>query len=179
VPARRRTPALLLLVALQLGPLSLVRPVRAQSLWLLQFTPAEQLGGMLTRQDLDAPPLSPVALAEQGRQRNSDDPLTALPSVWRRQMRQVLPPRSRLAWQPARVLHSSWPRLDRPLLVPVVLYSDGRVDVFLDDPGAAPAGAATQQALTALLQRLDRPPQGTLQALLLELQPRPPSSPLQ
>lgn len=155
------------------------RPVRAQSLWLLQFTPAEQLGGLLTRQDLDAPPLSPVALAEQGRQRNSADPLAALPSLWRYQMRQVLPPRSRLGWQPARVLHSSWPRLGRALLVPVVLYSDGRVDVFLDDPGAAPDGAATQQALTALLQRLDRPPQGTLQALLLELQPRPPLSPLQ
>ena len=157
----------------------LARPVRAESLWLQQFTPAEQLGGPLTRQDLEAPTLSPVALAEQGRQRSSDDPLAALPSIWRHQMRQVLPPRSRLGWQPARVLHSSWPHLGRALLVPVVLYSDGRVDVFLDDPGGAPAGAATQQALTALLQRLDRPPQGMLQALLLELQPRPPLSPLQ
>ena len=170
-------------MALQLGPLPLpgllVPPVRAGSLWLVQFTPAEQLGGPLTRQDLEAPPLSPVALAEQGRQRNSTDPLVALPPLWRRQLRQVLPPRSRLGWQPARVLHSSWPRLDRPLMVPVVLYSDGRVDVFLDDPGNAPTGAAVQQALTALLQRLDRPPQGTLQALLLELQPRPALSLLQ
>ena len=166
-------------MASQLVPALLVRPVRAESLWLLQFTPAEQLGGPLNRQDLEAPPLSPVALAEQGRLRNSSDPLVALPPLWRRQLRQVLPPRSNLGWQPARRLHSSWPQLDRPLLVPVVLYSDGRVDVFLDDPGTAPTGAAVQQALTALLQRLDRPPQGTLQALLLELQPRPPLSPLQ
>lgn len=175
------TSALGLLVALQLVPLPVlpVAPLRAESLWLLQFTPAERLGGVLTRQDLEAPPLAPVALAEQGRQRNSADPLVALPSRWRRQMRQALPPQSQLGWQPARVLHSSWPRLDRALSVPVVLYSDGRVDVFLDDPGAAPAGAATQQALTAVLQRLERPPRGTLQALLLELQPRPPLSPLQ
>ena len=157
----------------------LVRPVRAESLWLLQFTPAERLGGPLSRQDLEAPPLSPVALAEQGRLRNSGDPLVALPPLWRRQLRQVLPPRSSLGWQPARILHSSWPQLDRSLLVPVVLYSDGRVDVFLDNPGPAPTGAAVQQALTALLLRLDRPPRGTLQALLLELQPRPPLSPLQ
>ena len=76
--ARRLRPGLRLLVALQLGLVPLGCPLRAQSLWLLQFTPAEQLGGLVTRQDLDAPPLSPVALAEQGRQRNSADPLAAL-----------------------------------------------------------------------------------------------------
>lgn len=142
-------------------------PAPASADLLAGFSPAERLGGELTVHDLAAPPLSPLALAEQGRLRNSNDPLAALPLPWRTPMRQLLPAPSRLRWQRARRVHASWAGLKGPVLVPLVLHSDGTADVFLDGPGNQPL----EQALTALLGRLGPPPPGTLQPLLLEFVP--------
>lgn len=139
-----------------------------------QFSASEQLGGEITVVDLQAPSLSPLALAEQGRVRNSPDPLQALPSRWRQPLRNLLPPQSTLRWQRARVVHGSWPNLQSQMEVPLVLYSDGSVDVFLDSPGAG----LVEAALKNLLLRLDTPPAGSLQPLLFELQPRLATSPL-
>ena len=117
--------------------------------------------------------MSPLALAEQGRLRNSKDPLEALPLPWRTPLRQLLPAPSRLRWQRARRIHASWPGLRRPVRVPLVLHSDGTADVFLDGPGNQPL----ELALTSLLERLGSPPTGSIQPLLLEFQPRPGLSP--
>jgi hypothetical protein len=161
-------PALLLLV-LAAAPAGAEAPRPGPGAVLLQqFSPSEQLGGELTALDLEAPLLSPLAMAEQGRVRNSRDPLEALPRPWRQPLRRLLPSQASLRWQRARVVHGSWPRLPRALVVPLVLHSDGSVDVFLDASG----GAAVEQALNHLLQRLDLPPAGSIQPLLLELHPR-------
>lgn len=160
-----------------LGCLTLATAMPAAAGVLDQFTPAERLGGALELVDREAPPLSPLALAEQGRQRNSGDPLVVLPLEWRRPLRQQLPPQGRLRWQRARVLRSSWPGLRASLLVPMVLHSDGSVDVFLDRPAAGTADPnPLEQAISALIERLVPPPEGALQPLLLELQPRPSAS---
>lgn len=153
--------------------LALGGPAPASADLLAGYSPAERLGGELTVRDLQAPPLSPLALAEQGRLRNSNDPLEGLPLPWRTPLRQLLPAPSRLRWQRARRVHASWAGLRGPVLVPLVLHSDGTADVFLDGPGNQPL----EQALTALLERLGSPPAGTIQPLLLELQPRPGTSP--
>lgn len=147
-------------------------PLAAADL-LLQFSPAERLGGELTAGDLQAPPLSPLALAEQGRQRNSSDLLEALPMPWRQPLRRVLPPPSQRRWLRARLLHASWPGLRHPVIVPLALHGDGSADVFLDGPGSLPL----QDALSNLIVRLELPPQGAIQPLLLLLQPRPALSP--
>lgn len=137
--------------------------------YLRQFTPSERLGGELTLQDLNAPPLPPLALAEQARLRRSSDPFGALSEPWRRPWRRIMASTPRVRWRPVRRLVASWPGLPAVLLVPVLLHSDGSVDVFLDAPGSAPVAAA----LEALLERLDTPPSGSVQPLQLELQPRP------
>ena len=128
------------------------------------------MGGELTLQDLQAPSLAPVALAEQGRQRRSRDPFVALPPSgrrpWQRLRRATSPP---LQWQRLRLLTASWPDLPAPVVVPLVLHSDGTVDVFLDGPGSPSVTAALQ----SLLSRLAAPPRGSVQPLQLELQPRP------
>jgi len=145
-------------------------PAQAGDLRFLQlFTPAEQLGGELTLQDLQAPPLAPLALAEQGRQRRSRDPFVALPPTWRRPWRQLQATTPAWRWQRAQLLTASWPDLPAPVVVPLVLHSDGTVDVFLDGPGAP----AVTAALQSLLTRLAMPPKGSVQPLQLELQPRP------
>ena len=160
--------------ALAFGLLSLACALPAAAGVLDQFTPAEQLGGVLELVDRHAPPLSPLALAEQGRQRNSSDPLLALPLTWRLPMRRQLQLQPRLRWLPARLLRSSWPGLRRALLVPLVLHSDGSVDVYLDRPEAgASADNQLEHALGTVIERLNLPPAGSLQPLLLELQPRP------
>jgi len=65
------------------------------------------------------------------------------------------------------------------VLVPMVLHSDGSVDVFLDHPpptAASGTSSVLERAISALLERLALPPAGALQPLLLELQPRPSAS---
>ena len=143
--------------------------------YLRLFTPSERLGGELTLQDLDGPVLPPLALAEQARLRRSTDPFGALPERWRRPWRRIMANAPGVRWRPARRLVASWPGLPAALLVPVLLHSDGSVDVFLDAPGAAPVAAA----LEALLKRLELPAAGSVQPLQLELQPRPLRSSLQ
>lgn len=137
--------------------------------FLRLFTPAEQLGGELTLQDLQAPPLVPLALAEQGRERNSNDPFVSLPSRWRRPWQRLQAATPGWRWRRVRRLVASWPALPAAVLVPLVVHSDGNVDVFLEGPGPA----AVSAALESLIARLGTPPPGSVQPLLLELQPRP------
>jgi len=139
------------------------------------FSPAERLGGELTLQDLNAPPQPAIALAEKARQRLSPDPFAALPEPWQRPWRQLRASTPRVRWHAARRVVTTWPQLLTPLTVPLLLHSDGTADVFLDGPGPA----AVSAALTALLDRLTPPPAGSVQPLLLELQPRPAVSSLQ
>ena len=169
-PARR--PAAALLLALLVLPPC---PAAADQGFLRLFSPAEQLGGELTLDDLGAPMLPPLALAEQARVRASRDPFAALPEHWRAPWRRIKATTPGVQWRPARRVVASWPGLSAASMVPLLQHSDGSVDVFLDGPGTP----ALAEALKALLDRLGLPPAGSVQPLLLELQPRPWVSSLQ
>jgi|GEM_PF-1500574 hypothetical protein len=96
------------------------------------FTRSELLGGTLSLRDIDAEPMSTVALAERARWANSADPMAALPPTWRDPMRKALGqiPGSGSRLERARFVHVPSRRVNRATEIPLALQSDGSVDIL-------------------------------------------------
>lgn len=114
-------------------------PTASKDLLLRSFTRSELLGGSLSLRDIDAAPMSAVALAERARWASSADPMAPLPPLWRDPMRQALGqiPGGGSRMETARVVHVPSRRVSRTTEIPLALQSDGSVDILSqpDNPG--------------------------------------------
>jgi hypothetical protein len=123
------------------SPSPLQRPQRSAAIVAAGFRNSELLGGDLSIADLQRPAMPSLALAEQARWAATGDPLAPLPALWREPMRralQALPSATagRSGIQAARVVHVPSSRVRASTTVPLVLQSDGSVDILgrADDP---------------------------------------------
>lgn len=136
------------------------------------FTGADLLGGSLTISDLNRPAPHPMAQAEQARAIRLGDPFAALPAPWQRPMRaavNALQSNSRpVTIAPARMVHVPSSRSSRTQQVPVVLQSDGSVDVL-----HKPADEASIDEIRQWSSRQERPSQGEIQPAVVHLEPIP------
>lgn len=131
---------------------SVWQPIRESSIHHL-YTRSELLGGTLTLENLNEPPMPAVARAERAQWSRSGDPLAPLPELWREPMRRALntlinsgdheklmsSPRDRpvvLSIESARSVHVPSSRVRRASEIPLALQHDGTVDILNnpDDP---------------------------------------------
>jgi len=155
---------------------SAVAPLASASRYdLLQrsFTPAELLGGTLTLKDLQAAPTPAVALSERARLARSSDPLAPLPQAWREPMRRALnainipsPLKPSAQLEAARVVHVPSMKVSRATAVPLVLQSDGSVDLL-----SKPEDPAVLEAIRGWSGRQDLPASGRLAPAIVHVQP--------
>lgn len=106
------------------------------------------LGGPITLKSLREPMMPIAARAERLQQRQSGDPLAALPRHWRDSVRQELPVSASVST--AAVVHLPVPALKRRQEVPVIVneHGEGEALVAPEDPRVRRAveGWATRQA---------------------------------
>lgn len=140
----------------------------AQDPVLRRFSPAELLGGPLTLRDLDAPRMTPAAMAERARWAASGDPLAPLPDPWREPMRQALHklPDGGANVEPARVVHLPSRNVTTTTTVPLALQSDGSVDVLI-----RPDKKEILEEIDYWSRQQKAPPKGTLAPAVLQLHP--------
>lgn len=149
-----RHPALGLTAALNPGSQRLVQPEamapspsplqlaqRSPTIVAAGFRNSELLGGDLSIADLKRPAMPSLALAEQARWAATGDPLAPLPPLWREPMRRALQslPSATAGTsgiQAAQVVHVPSSRVRAATTVPLVLQSDGSIDILgrADDP---------------------------------------------
>lgn len=157
-------------------PSPVVAPLASASRYdLLQrsFTPAELLGGTLTLKDLQAAPTPSVALSERARLARSSDPLAPLPQAWREPMRRALnainipsPLKPSAQLEAARVVHVPSMKVSRATAVPLVLQSDGSVDLL-----SKPEDPAVLEAIRGWSGRQDLPASGRLAPAIVHVEP--------
>jgi hypothetical protein len=134
------------------------------------FTRSDLLGGELTRDDLTKPAIHPLALAEQARAIRLGDPFLPLPRPLQQPMRQALqtlkPGHNLSAVKPARMVHVPSRRAQKTQQVPLVLQSDGSVDVLHqpEDPIAI-------EEIKGWSARQERPADGEMQPAVVVIQP--------
>ena len=121
--------------------------VTANQLLIREYRPSELLGGALGLNDIQAPTMPALALAERARWAGSTDPLAPLPSDWREPMRRALgtlpsQPRSGGRLETARIVHVPSNRIRTSTDVPLALQSDGSVAEAIRVPLSAVAGVA-------------------------------------
>ncbi len=150
-----------------------------------EYSRSERLGGPITLADLQGPAVQPpLALAEQGRQRLSGDPMAGLPEAWREPMRQALktlptPGVSSARIETARHIHIPSRRVSTPTEVPLALQADGSVDIL-----SRPKEEAVVEEIRDWSARQAPPPEGSVTPAVLHLHPlaevetlRPPTLP--
>lgn len=135
--------------------------------YLLSLNGALGLGDVITLSSAREPTMLPMARAELLLQRRSGDPLFALPPVIRIPFRSVL---ARFGEEilPARVVVLPVQQLRSELLLPILRFSSGAVDIYAD-PVSVDAKLVLERWLSAQVP----PPFGQLQPLLLKLVPMP------
>ncbi len=154
-----------------LGAAGLGQP---QSLLERNFSKAEQLGGVLTIEDLGTPAMPLVARAERARWARSGDPMAPLPRNLREPMRQAIrtlpaPTATKTAkLQQARVIYVPSTRVSKPTQVPLAVQADGTVDVLThpDDPGVI-------EDIKEWSSRQPAPSAGTVTPAVINLEPIP------
>ena len=148
--------------------LPLVSGVDRSSPVLRQFTGSELLGGLLTLQQPNQEPMSPLARAEQARLADSGDPLAPVPARWREPMRRELRELGPARLSPARVVHVPSERISHTVVLPLAMQHDGSIDALVaKDP------AVSDRELSDWASRQATPAQGQVQPVVLHLHPLP------
>ena len=150
-----------------------------QTLLERNFSQAEQLGGVLTIEDLGTPAMPLVARAERARWARSGDPMAPLPRNLREPMRQAIrtlpaPTTTKTAkLQQARVIYVPSTRVSKPTQVPLAVQADGTVDVLTrpDDP-------AVIEDIREWSSRQQAPSAGTVTPAVIHLEPIPDEKPV-
>jgi hypothetical protein len=151
--------------------------VTANQLLMREYGPSELLGGALGLNDIQAPTMPALAMAERARWAGSSDPLAPLPIDWREPMRRALgtlPGQSRSGGhlETARIVHVPSNRIRTSTDVPLALQSDGSVDILSkpDDP-------AVVDEIRTWSRRQQAPAAGNVTPAVVRLHPMPQAMP--
>lgn len=143
------------------------------------FTGSDLLGGTLALRDLERPANHPMAQAERARALRTGDPFSPLPTGYRQPLRLAVDTLQRQASQPqriepARLVQLPSRNLQRPVSVPVVLQSDGSVDIL-----SKPDDARVLDDIRQWSARQSPPQKGSVEPAVVQVEPIPTTQPSQ
>lgn len=141
------------------------------------FTGSDLLGGTLALRDLERPANHPMAQAERARALRTGDPFSPLPTGYRQPLRLAVDTLQRQASQPqriepARLVQLPSRHLQRPVSVPVVLQSDGSVDIL-----SRPDDARVLDDIRQWSARQSPPQKGSVEPAVVQVGPIPTTQP--